>query len=79
VKKVRKTRGHRVTFTIPHRPLGKADVTFDVALDDDRLGELLISKGAVVWFPAHKKYGYKLSWSRFDRLAVEHGTRGRGK
>lgn len=70
--------GHQVSFTIPHRPLGKADIRFRIAQSGRRFGELFISKGAVVWYPRSKQLGFKLSWSRFDDLVRKYGRRGRG-
>ena len=66
---------HRVNFDVPDRPLAHADVIFTVYEDDDKFGELRISKGAVVWFPANKVRGYRLSWKQLDRLA-QKGSRG---
>lgn len=46
---------HEVDVTMPKRELGRADVVFDVRIDDgDRprtLGALHVSRGSVVWFP----------------------------
>ncbi|MEX2119318.1 MAG: hypothetical protein WD847_06975 [Pirellulales bacterium] len=67
---------HNVTFNVPDRPLGNADVVFTVSKDGEKFGELRISKGAVVWFPMNKVNGYRLLWSQFDRLAQEHGRSG---
>lgn len=66
---------HEVTFLLPRRMLGKENIVLEVDQDGERLGTLKISKGAVVWYPGHKKYGYKMGWARFD-LAMRAGTRG---
>jgi hypothetical protein len=68
---------HRVTFTLPERRLGNSDIVFTVHSDDERLGELAVSKGALLWRPANKKLGYVLGWDRFDDLAREFGRRER--
>jgi len=60
---------HRVNFNVPDRPLAHADVIFTVYEDDDKFGELRVSKGAVVWFPANKVRGYRMTWKQLDRLA----------
>lgn len=39
---------HKVDFTIPERPLGKADVEFRVKLDGESLGRLKVSDGTIV-------------------------------
>ncbi len=66
---------HEVRFELPRRALGKENLVFEVDEDGERLGTLLISKGAVVWYPGRAKKGYKLSWTRFDE-AMRRGRRG---
>ena len=59
---------HDVRFTIPERRLGNADIEFAVYSDEQRLGLLQVSKGALVWRPANKKRGFLVGWSRFDQI-----------
>ena len=66
---------HDVNFSIPKRPLGKADVEFDVHRDGKKLGTLKISKGSLVWFPFGTKYGHKVGWKKFDEFMHEKATR----
>lgn len=66
---------HDVRFTIPERTLGNADIEFAVYSDDERLGVLKISKGALVWRPANKRRGHISTWDHFDRLMREHARR----
>lgn len=66
---------HDVRFTIPERTLGNADIEFAVYSDDERLGLLQVSKGALVWRPANKKRGFVIGWSAFDQLMREHARR----
>jgi hypothetical protein len=68
---------HDVRFTIPERKLGYSDIEFYVWSDDERLGTLMVSKGAVVWRPANKKRGYAMAWPSFDRVMREEGRRER--
>lgn len=68
---------HDVRFTIPERTLGNADIEFTVYSDDERLGLLEVSKGALVWRPANKKRPYVLGWAAFDRVMREQGRRER--
>jgi hypothetical protein len=68
---------HDVRFTIPERQVGNADIQFTVYSNEERLGVLKISKGALVWHPANKKTECVLGWDMFDRLAREHGRRAR--
>lgn len=66
---------HDVSFTIPERSLGKADVSFSVKQDGSMLGTLAISNGSLVWFPKGTTNGCKMSWTRFDRLMQEEARR----
>ena len=59
---------HDVSFSIPTRKLGTADVVFDVNQDGKKLGTLKISKGSLVWFPSGTIYGHKMDWEKFDQL-----------
>ncbi len=70
---------HDVRFTIPERRLGNADIEFTVYSDNERLGMLKLSKGAVVWSPANKKRGYVLGWDAFDRVMRDSGRRERAR
>jgi hypothetical protein len=42
---------HDVSFSIPERALGKADVQFVLKQDGSVLGTLAVSNGSIVWFP----------------------------
>ena len=59
---------HNVSMTIPERTLGKSDARFSVYEDDELLGTLEVSKGAVVWFPPGTTYGHKVRWREFDMM-----------
>lgn len=65
---------HKVNFTLPTQELGKSDVAFTVNKDGAKFGQLHVSNGAVVWFPANKKFGQKLSWAKLAELFEEHGV-----
>ena len=67
---------HKVTFSIPERQLGKADIEFKVKANGKALGTLRISKGAIVWVPLSKHYGYKVGWQDFNDLAIKYGRKG---
>lgn len=66
---------HLVSFSIPERELGRADVEFVVKQDEAVLGTLAISNGSLVWFPRGTTYGYKMEWSKFDKVMRDHATR----
>jgi hypothetical protein len=46
---------HRVSFQLPERKLGKSNIEFIVTVDGTKLGELWVSRGAVVWKPQRSK------------------------
>ncbi len=66
---------HDVSFSVPQRALGKADVKFLVKTDGSVAGTLAISNGSVVWFPKGTTYGLKIGWQRFDQIMRENAKR----
>lgn len=66
---------HDVSFNIPQRALGKADVEFLVKRDGAVLGALAVSNGSIVWFPKGTTYGLKVGWKKFDDMMQESATR----
>ena len=66
---------HDVSFSIPERGLGKADVEFVVRRDSAVLGTLAVSNGSIVWFPRGTTNGYKMGWARFDQTMRESAKR----
>lgn len=66
---------HDVSFSIPQRSLGKADVEFLIKRNGVVLGTLAVSNGSLVWFPKKTTYGYKMGWDKFDRLMENEATR----
>lgn len=64
---------HDVTFSIPERELGKADIEFEIKKNGSKFGTLKVSKGSVVWVPKDFTYGYKIGWVKFDEVLQEHG------
>ena len=66
---------HDVSFSIPQRALGKADVTFLVKSDGAVHGTLEVSNGSVVWFPKGTSYGHKVGWAKFEELMKKHAPR----
>jgi hypothetical protein len=58
---------HEVSFDIPTRDLGRADIHFTVKVDGQVLGKLEVSRGSLVWYPKDRSYGHKITWGDFDR------------
>lgn len=66
---------HDVSFNIPQRALGKADVEFLVKRDGAVLGTLAVSNGSIVWFPKGTTYGLKVGWKKFNDIMQKSATR----
>jgi hypothetical protein len=66
---------HEIEFELPRNIVYNADVRFVVKSDDQRLGELGVSRGSVAWQPANHATAYHLDWEVFDSLMREHGHR----
>ena len=64
---------HKVTFSVPERPLANVDVEFNIRRDETMLGTLKISQGGIVWRPSPASLGYFFSWHVFDHIARERG------
>ena len=45
------------------------------AREQEKLGELHISKGAAAWFPANAKKGFRVSWTKLGKFMEENGTK----
>ena len=58
---------HKVTFTLPERELGKADIEVKVRHNKVMLGTLKVSKGSLVWVPRDEQKGHKINWVNFDK------------
>ncbi len=52
---------NQVNFNVPDRPLAHADIIFSVRQDEEKFGELRISKGGLVWYPRNKVKGFMLT------------------
>ena len=65
---------HNVSFSVPSRSLGRANVEFQVWEDGEMHGTLQVSKGTLVWFPSKTRYGYRMGWGRFHDIMVKNAT-----
>lgn len=59
---------HNVYFELPSRELGKVDAKFSIYQNEEKLGEITISKGSIEYTPANKQEPIKLYWGQFHRL-----------
>jgi len=65
---------HKVVVSIPQKVVLAKDVKFEIRSDDKKLGDLLVSKGNLEWFPTNNSVNkFRVSWERFDELMWEHG------
>lgn len=70
------TSKHSVQFTVPKRPLERAEVEFTVPQDGKQLGELKASKGSLAWFHGKTHVnGENVTWSEFDELMAHHASK----
>ncbi|MEX2294026.1 MAG: hypothetical protein WD691_09595 [Acidimicrobiales bacterium] len=67
---------HRITVH-PSKPLAVeyADLVIEVASDDQKLGELRISRGSIDWVPRAHASSFSLEWEEFDRVMQDNGRR----
>lgn len=61
---------YRVNFTLPERPLQRADAIFRVKRNRSLLGTLAVSQGALVWRPRNARRGIYVRWADFDRMVT---------
>lgn len=67
---------HDVTVDIPTRMVLHSDVKFVVWSDEEKLGELQVSKGSIDWVPGSARTRYHMEWEKFDEVMVKDGTAG---
>ncbi len=63
---------HDIEIEIPPKAVINTDVRFVVRSDDEKLGELLVSRGSIAWVPGHSPNPIHMQWERFDELMREH-------
>ena len=59
----------------PYTLIGKSDIKFKVRDNNDKIGELGVSKGNIFWCPTGCSYGYYLSWNKFAEFMSREGKR----
>lgn len=64
------TKRHTVKVEVPPNALelSSADLKITVRDRDEKIGTLLVSRGAIEWRTANGKVLYRSGWERFDRL-----------
>jgi CRISPR/Cas system-associated protein Csm6 len=59
---------HYIEISLPTKPLKNVDTTIAVWSDDEKLGEMRISRGSLDWRSARKKTAKSISWERLAEL-----------
>jgi hypothetical protein len=59
---------HRIEIEQPSKVVMHSDVSFVVFSDDERLGQLSISKGTIDWTPARRRKAISMSWEKFAQI-----------
>lgn len=64
---------HRVDLRFPSRPvdIGNGDVSLSVYADDEKLGELGLSRGGLSWWPRGAKTPTDLTWEQFAKRIAQ--------
>jgi hypothetical protein len=62
---------HDIEIEIPPKVVLNSDVRFVIRSDDEKLGELLVSRGSIAWAPGHSPNAIHLQWERFDAVMRE--------
>ena len=62
---------HRIELQLPVNAIMNADARFVVFSDDEKLGELRVSKGTIDWWPARRRAAIVMSWEKFARVMEE--------
>lgn len=64
---------HDVFFTIPERPLGRADVEFKIKRNGKAFGRLRVSEGSIDCIPPNGQKPYRIYWGEFADFAKQKG------
>ena len=65
---------HKVKVAWPILELGGQDVHIYIEKDSEKIGELLISKGNIEWWPkGHSRRRKRFTWREFQYYIETHG------
>jgi CRISPR/Cas system-associated protein Csm6 len=59
---------HHIEISLPTKPLKNVDTTITVWSDNEKLGELRVSRGSLDWRSARKKSFKSISWERLATI-----------
>ena len=59
---------HHIEISLPTKPLKNVDAAISIWSDEEKLGELRISRGTLDWKSAGKKNPRRIPWENFAYL-----------
>lgn len=62
---------HHIEISLPTKPLKNVDTTITIWSDNEKLGELRVSRGTLDWKSARRKSVKRFSWERFAEMLDE--------
>ena len=66
---------HDVAIQIPKLSVGSSDFQISIKRNGKKIGELLISRGNIEWWPkGNYRKKKRLTWSEFEFMFEEYGT-----
>ena len=65
---------HKVTIHLGKFEVGKDDIHISIKKDSSKIGEILLSRGNLEWWPrGNKRRKKRLTWKEFQYLIEEYG------
>ncbi len=59
---------HHIEISLPTKPLKNVDTTIAVWSDDEKLGEMRISRGSLDWIPSGAQIPRRITWENLAYL-----------
>jgi hypothetical protein len=66
---------HTILVDTPTYEIQNTDLKITIFKDNNRHGAIKVSRGDIEWVPSGYTYGFKVSWSDFDKFMQENGSR----
>ena len=63
---------HHIEISLPTKPLKNVDTTIAVWSDDEKLGEMRISRGSLDWIPSGAQKPRRITWENLAYLLNNH-------
>lgn len=65
---------HHLLLHAPSHEIYNTDVRIEVWSDDEKLGELRVSRGTIDWAPRRHQTPFSLTWEKFDEVMRHYGA-----